>query len=176
MPSVLAESGTGKAETVRAAVGEPGDYGPDGRLDLGIRLAAGEIMTGRGYRSIVYITHGNLEDSAFRGYSVLDTARFLKNNGIGFYVIYLSSAEELSRDLEYLCEETGGESLYLYQPMGLTTFYEDITDKANGSYTLEYTSRAEGDFGRRFIPFQMEVLLYNRSGRERSGYFSPAEY
>ena len=46
----------------------------------------------------------------------------------------------------------------------------------DGTYTLEYNSLVDGDFGRLYIPFQTEVILYNRSGREKSGYFAPARY
>ena len=176
LPVIVSASEGGRKDAVDAASVTGDDSTEDGRFDLGIRLAAGDIVTGRGYKAIIYITRGILGQSAFRGYSVLDTARYLKNNGIAFYTIYVSSGESVSPELEYLCEETGGESLYLYQPEGLKNFFSDVTGKPNGTYTLEYTSRAEGDFGRRYIPFQAEVLLYNRSGRERSGYFPPAEY
>ncbi len=176
LPVQTASADSGRAAIIQGAAGETSDYITGGRFDLGIRLAAADVLTGRGYKSVIYITQGKIGESAFRGYSVLDTARYLKNSGIRFYVIYVNSGESVSRELEYLCDETGGDSIYLYQPEGLHGFFEGITGKPNGSYTLQYQSRAEGDFGRRFIPFQTEVLLYNRSGRERSGYFPPANY
>ncbi|MBI9103357.1 MAG: hypothetical protein JEY99_13145 [Spirochaetales bacterium] len=176
LPVIAASAGSSRNEALVVAAGDPDDYTSGGRFDLSLRLAAGDIINGRGYKSIVYITRGKLGDSAFNGYSVLDTSRYFKNNGISFNVIYVSTEDTVSPELKYLCEETGGEYLYLYQPEGLTRFLENTVSKPNGTYTLEYTSRAEGDFGRRYIPFQAEVLLYNRSGRERSGYFPPAEY
>jgi len=182
LPVIAAPWGTGRTAALRAAEGAPRDYITGGRLDLAVQLAAGDVITGRGYKAVVYLTRGTPGASAFMGYSVLDTARYLKNNGIRFYVIYMDSENPAVEgypqfeDLEYICRETGGKSARLYQPQGLTGFFNEIIASPEGSYTLRYTSKTDGDFGRRYIPLQSEILLYNRSGRERSGYFSPANY
>jgi len=176
LPVISAPWGTGRTASLRAAEGRPEDYRSGGRLDLGIRLAAGDVLTGRGYKAVVYITRGTPEEGAFRGYSVLDTARYLRNNGIRFYVIYTDSEASPPEELEYICRETGGSSARLFQAEGLTGFFDGILATPEGSYTIRFTSRTDGDFGRRFIPLQAEVLLYNRSGRERSGYFPPVDY
>lgn len=175
-PLLVAPQGTSRREAIQAAAGEPGDLTREGRFDLALRLAAGEIIALRGHRAIIYLTGGNLGPQAFTGYDVLALMSYLKNNGIRFYVISTSFEAEIDPELSYLCEETGGESLSLHRPQGIMGFFDEIISKPDGTYTLEYTSLVDGDYGRRYILFQAEVLLHNRSGREKSGYFAPARY
>lgn len=176
VPLVAAPYGTSREGMIRAAAGDPSELTGEGRFDLALRLAAGEIITGRGHRAILFLSQGKLGPKAFEGYGVLDLVRYLKNNGIRFYVLSTSRNGEMAPELSFLCQETGGESLFLYRPQGLKGFFDEMVSVPDGTYTLEYRSLVEGDFGRQYIPFQAEVLLYNRSGREKSGYFAPARY
>jgi DNA-binding beta-propeller fold protein YncE len=166
---------SGRNSFAAAAAGRREDY-RGGPLDLALRLAVSEVLGGRGFNGVVYLCHGPPGRDAFKTYTLLDTLRFFKNNGVSFHVIYAGPEGAVSEELEYLARETGGSSLSLYRPEGLNGFVQSITEKPNGTYTLAFTSRVEPDFGRRFIPLQVEVQLYNHTGRERSGYFAPSEY
>jgi len=44
-----------------------------------------------------------------------------------------------------------------------------------GMYQLKYTSTMSTDFGRSFLPVEVEVQLLERSGRDEIGYFAPLE-
>ena len=176
VPLLSASPGTPRRELIQAVAGDPGELTQEGRFDLGLRLAAGQIVTLRGHRVILYLTEGTLGSQAFEGYGVLELMWYLKNNGIRFYVLSTSRRGEIAPELSFLCEKTGGKSLFLHRPKGLKGLFDELVSVSDGSYTLEYTSLVDGDYGRQYIPFQAEILLYNRSGREKSGYFAPARY
>ena len=176
VPLVAAPSGSSLPALIRAAQGEPADRTTTGRLDLAVRLAAGDIISGRGYKAVFCLTDGKLGSEAFAGYGLLDLTRYLQTNGIRFYVLSLVPQDQIAPELTYLAEETGGKDIFLYRPQGLEGFIDQVVSVPDGTYTLEYNSLVDGDFGRLYIPFQAEVILYNRSGREKSGYFAPARY
>ena len=176
VPLVSAPSGSALPTLIRAAQGEPADRTTAGRLDLAVRLAAGEIISGRGHKAIFYLTDGKLGPDAFAGYSLLDLTRYLQANGIRFYVLSFVPEDRIAPELTYLAEETGAGAVFLFRPQGLQGFFDQVVSVPDGTYTLEYNSLVDGDFGRLYIPFQAEVILYNRSGREKSGYFAPARY
>jgi hypothetical protein len=40
---------------------------------------------------------------------------------------------------------------------------------------MSYTSALPTDFGRAFLPVEVEAYLMNRSGRDETGYFAPLQ-
>ena len=58
---------------------------------------------------------------------------------------------------------------------GLGPLISRIAKAQTGLYKLSYTSSMDSDFGRRFLPVEVEVHLLNRSGRDETSYYPPAE-
>ena len=43
-------------------------------------------------------------------------------------------------------------------------------------YQLTYTSVSSSEYGKKYIPLEVETYLLNHSGKDESGYFAPLEY
>ncbi|MDC7126876.1 MAG: hypothetical protein PQJ46_14995 [Spirochaetales bacterium] len=151
-------------------------FSPDAKFDIGLRHAASELLSLRGRRCVIFITNGEEAHLSYNDYHPVELASFLKNNGISFYCVTLTEGNSLSEELRYICEETNGDEIYLYQPEGLGHLFDRISVKADGSYTLVYTSIDRNYTQDDFIPIEIEAFLYNRSGRESSGYFKPGNF
>lgn len=145
-------------------------------FDTSLRLAASELIISRSKRAVIFITEGTLPEDSFKTYNLIDLTQYLRNNGIVFYSIILDNRGPISRELLFLAEETGGECLHLYRPLGVGTIVPDLHEKNDGRYTLSYRSGGDGGFGKTYIPLEVQVYYYTRSGRERSGYFAPIEF
>ena len=64
----------------------------------------------------------------------------------------------------------------MYQPAGLAPLVQHLASKPSGTYLLSYTSGHDTDFGRRYIPLEVEAYLLRRSGRDESAYYGPLEF
>jgi len=82
---------------------------------------------------------------------------------------------QASAAVEYLCRETGGKAMQLYRPQGIGPLIKSIADTPSGLYSFSYTSALPTDFGRAWLPVEIEVYLMDRSGRDNTGYFPPLE-
>ena len=170
-----------------AARSETGIYSPRWRFDLGLRLAATNLLAGEKKRAVVFISAGDvhtpegaygaplsLGELAFEQYSLSELAAYLNNNDIVFYAIMAGNGIA-GRDIEYLCEQTGGSILQLYRSQGITGEIANLVNLPNGNYSLSYRSSLPTDFGRAYLPLAVEVYLMERSGRDETGYFPPLE-
>jgi hypothetical protein len=146
----------------------------DCKIDLGIRLAANDLVNGEKKRSIIYLTSGEVSLDAFSRYALADITAYLNNNTIGFSTVNLAQGA-LPEELAYITTRTRGAAYYVYRPEGVAPIVQDILDAPVGSYLLSYTSSLPTDFGRAFLPVEIEAYLLNRSGRDESGYFSPLQ-
>ncbi|MDR2471130.1 MAG: NHL repeat-containing protein [Treponema sp.] len=164
--------GTGSAALSAAARG--GVYSPRWRFDAGLRLAATDLLPGEKKRAVVFVGSGALGELAFEQYSLSELAAYLANNGIAFYAV-IAGDGPAGEELRYLCEETGGDIAWLYQPSGVGPLIRSIGAGASGSYALSYRSSLPTNFGRDLLPVEAEVYLMERSGRDRIGYFAPLE-
>jgi len=63
----------------------------------------------------------------------------------------------------------------LYRPRGIGELIKGTADIPTGLYSFTYTSRLPTDFGRAWLPIEVEVYLMERSGRDNTGYFPPLE-
>lgn len=153
-----------------------GNYTDRWRFDLGLRLATSELIPKQGKSAVIFVTQGNLGARPFGQYSPSELLQFMQVNGIRLYTIYVDPAAAISRELQYLTDQSGGASYYLYQPAGIGGIVSDILKAADGTYVLQYTSHAQPDFGRAFIPVEVEAHLFSRSGRGQSGYFAPLQF
>ncbi|MDR2134640.1 MAG: NHL repeat-containing protein [Treponema sp.] len=162
----------GSLET--AARGNTASYSPRWRFDLGLRLAATDLLSGEKKRALVYVGSGNTGELAFERYGLSELAAYLANNGIVFHAV-ITGGGAPSPEIRYLCGETGGEALPLYRPQCIGEMIRGIAAKPSGTYTLSYRSQLPADFGRAYLPVEAEVYLMERSGRDSSGYFPPLE-
>ena len=164
----------GESSTALAAAARGGIYSPYWRFDLGLRLAATDLLAGEKKRAVVFVTSGELGEMAFEQYSLSELSAYLANNGIIFNVI-ITGDGQAGEELLYLCEETGGEIVHLYQPSGVGPVIQSIAAKGPGSYALSYRSSLQTNFGRDLLPIEAEVYLIERSGRDRINYFAPLQ-
>jgi DNA-binding beta-propeller fold protein YncE len=164
--------GVGNAALGEAARG--GEYSARWRFDAGLRLAATDLLAGEKKRAVVFAGTGTMGELAFEQYSISELAAYLANNGIAFYALIVGEGQA-GEELRYLCEETGGEVLYLYQASGAGPAIRSIGEKGSGSYALSYRSSLQTNFGRNILPVEAEVYLIERSGRDRIGYFAPLQ-
>ena len=80
-----------------------------------------------------------------------------------------------AQETDYICSNTNGSSYYVYRPQGLSGIVSDIIALPSGLYQLSYTSALKTEYGRKYLPVEVETYLLNRSGRDESGYFAPLE-
>jgi hypothetical protein len=157
-----------------AARGAAADYNPRWRFDLGLRLAATDLLPGAKKRAVVFVTSGGLGGNAFEQYSLSALAAYMANNGIVFHAVVVGG-RQAAEEIRYLCRETGGEVLPLYRPEGIRDIIQKLSSHPSGAYTLSYRSQLSTDFGRAYLPVEVEVYLMERSGRDGTGYFPPLE-
>ena len=103
-----------------------------------------------------------------------ELSSYMANNNIRFYSVSLKEGKPCD-ELGYLVKKTGGEASYIYVNEGLEPLISRIAKSQTGLYKLSYTSSMDSDFGRRFLPVEVEVRLLNRSGRDETSYYPPAE-
>jgi DNA-binding beta-propeller fold protein YncE len=162
------------ANSLENAVRGASDYTARWRFDLGLRLAATDLLNAAPKRSVVYIGSGGLGDLAFEQYSLSEMAAYLANNGIVFNAVIIGGGQ-VSAELEFLCTETGGRAMHLYRPRGIGELIKSVADNPSGLYSFTYNSRLPTDFGRAWLSVEAEVYLMERSGRDNTGYFAPIE-
>jgi hypothetical protein len=158
----------------RAGRGAAASYSPRWRFDLGLRLAATDLLPGQKRRGVIFVGSGSLGELAFDQYGLSELAAYLSNNNIVFSAV-ITGSQPPAEEIRYLCGETGGQVLYLYRPEGIREAVEALASHSSGSYTLSYQSRLPSDFGRAYLPVEVEVSLMERSGRDGTGYFPPLE-
>lgn len=173
-PSLESERGEGSL-THQEAAASRGVFGPGWAFDLGLRFAGGELIGLQGKPAVVFLSTGTVPDSAFRQYTLQVLADFLIANDIGFHVVYLRPDRQ-SPELEFLADASGGSSRYAFAPEGLGSLVADVRERPSGSYILNFESRSNSDFGREYIPLEIESYFIQSSGRAESGYFAPLEF
>jgi len=157
-----------------ALQGAKNTFSPRWRFDLGLRLSATDLMSAAPKRSVVYVGSGNVGELAFEQYSLSELSCYLANNSIVFNAVIIGSGQA-SAVIEYLCRETGGKIAYLYQPQGIGPLIKSTADISSGLYSYSFISHLPTDFGRAWLPVEIEVKLMERSGRDSTNYYPPLE-
>jgi DNA-binding beta-propeller fold protein YncE len=157
-----------------AARGNTSSYTQRRRFDLGLRLAATDLLGGAGKRAVVFISSGEMGELSFEQYGLSELGAYLANNNIIFYTVMLGG-RPAPEEIRYLADQTGGQVLQLYCPEGITPVLSRLGVQPSGTYTLSYRSGLPTDFGRAYLPVEAEVYLMERSGRDATGYFPPKE-
>jgi len=162
------DSGTYGALRLKAAVSAGWTF------DLALRLAVNDLVNASKKRAVIFLTTGEVSDKGFNRYGLNDLASYMSNNGVIFSTVNLSR-EAVPGEYEYLSASTGGKAYYVFRNEGLAPLVKDILSAPNGSYVLTYTSVLPTDFGRAYLPVEVESYLMNRSGRDETGYFAPLQ-
>jgi DNA-binding beta-propeller fold protein YncE len=149
-------------------------YSPRWRFDLGLRLAATDLLPGAKKRAVVFISAGSLGELAFEQYGLSELSAYLGNNGIIFHAVIIGDLPA-GEEIRYLCEQTGGQVMPLYRPEGIGPVLRSLEANPSGAYTFSYRSQLPTDFGRAYMPVEAEVYLLERSGRDQTGYFPPLD-
>lgn len=143
-------------------------------VDLAVRLAANDLINAEPKRAIVYVSAGGTKVKAFGKYGLTDLTAYLNNNGISFLTVALDR-QSLAPELNYLVEQTGGKQYYVFRPEGIAPLVKDVLAFPCALYRFSYISSLPTDFGRAFLPVEVEAYMLNRSGRDESGYFAPLQ-
>lgn len=143
-------------------------------FDLGLRLAVNDLINAAQKRAVIFLTTGDISSASFTRYGLDDLAAFMMNNGVIFSVIELEPATSRN-EFRYLTDKTRGQTMYLYRSEGIADIVSQVRTSPNGVYFLSYTSNMPTDFGRAYLPVELEVYLLGRSGRDETGYFAPLE-
>ncbi|WP_428770146.1 NHL repeat-containing protein [Treponema sp. HNW] len=147
-------------------------------VDLAVRLAANDLINAEPKRAIVYIAASTraegIKAQSFGKYGLTDTAAYLNNNGIAFLNVALDRNPP-AEELNFLTEETRGGSYYIFRPQGIGALVRDVLNLPCSLYRFTYVSSLPTDFGRAFLPVEIETYVLNRSGRDETGYFAPLE-
>jgi hypothetical protein len=145
------------------------------RLDQAVRLAGDRLLLDQAKREILFIGSGNLPDWAFETIGLNQTLAYLRNNHIRFSLIH-SSVDPVNPALNFLIDQTGGHIYTLTEARGMVDLREDFLERRTGIYLLGTTSLFDADFGRKYLPIEVEVSHFTKSGRDESGYFGPLEF
>ena len=174
--NITGGGGTPQTRLASAARGANASYSGAWRFDLGLRLAATDLLAGEKKRAVVFVGAGNSSPGrlAFEQYSLSELAAYMTNNNIVFHAVIVGGGAP-GADIRFLCEETGGQALALYREEGIMPVLESLKDVSSGYYVLSYRSFLDTDFGRSYLPVEAEVYLMDRSGRDSAGYFPPIE-
>ncbi len=150
------------------------DFAATWNCDLAIRLASSGLINAKQKRAVIFLSLSDITDESFKQYSLNDLGAYMFNNGIRFYAVSLKQ-RKLPSELSYLCKKTGGKHAYIYAEKGIAPFISDLLTQPSGVYQLSYTSNLPTNFGRDYLPIEVEVRLLNRSGRDEIGYFAPLQ-
>lgn len=150
------------------------DFSEDVPLDLALRLAANDLINAERKRAVIIISAGKTTLNAFSKYSLAETSAYLNNNHIAVASVVLSQNAS-DEELDYIVSNTPGKEYYIFQPEGLSGVVQEIIDEPNGLYTFSFTSALATNFGEKYLPLEVESYLFNRSGRDESGYFAPLQ-
>jgi DNA-binding beta-propeller fold protein YncE len=145
------------------------------RLDLGMRKAIDDLLPFRGKKAVIYFSGAKLPVTAFKDFSLDEITNYTENNGIVFYPIYFAEAG-LQAEINFMAQETKGKAFPYFNPGGIKSVIDDLRAKKSSTYILTYTSPTDPEFGERYIDLAIQVMLYNKTGKDESGYFSPRKY
>ncbi len=167
-------TGTSDRLSTFSATALKNDFTDEAAFDLSVRLAANNLINAEKKRGIVYITNGSLSQNAFTQYGLSDTSAYLNNNAISFNTLMVSNSS-MVEGLDYLTSNTTGESYYLYRPQGVSGIVTDMINIPSGLYQITYQSNLSTEYGKRYLPVEVETYMLNKSGRDECGYFAPLE-
>jgi len=142
------------------------------RMDSGLKLAAGSLFESSGRRVLVYVGTGSVNEQYLQGTTLSELSSILVNNNIVMFAVILGKGSP-SEALSFLVERSKGKIYRANRPEGLDIIEKTVKAYKTGTYRLSFTSAADDGFGRSYLPFNVEVYLRDRSGKDETGYFAP---
>lgn len=145
------------------------------RLDQSIRLAGDRLLLDQAKREILFVGSGSLPDWAFETIGLNQSLEYLLRNHIRFNVVQVGQAP-IDSALVYLSQQSGGTVYNPFGGEGLADLTEQFLSRRDGIYLLQIQSLFDPDFGRKYLPIEVEVSHFSKSGRDESGYFGPLQF
>jgi hypothetical protein len=142
-----------------------------------LRMASLELAPLRGRKLLISIGSGRepVRSSGSATPSAAVTASLMSTNGIRYAYVPLVTEPD-SQSFDYMARETSGGIYYLYRPAGIAPIIGEYAKKPTGRYYLKIISQLDPDYGNRYLPVEVEVAYYNRTGRDELGYYAPPPY
>lgn len=141
-------------------------------LDQGLRLAVSQLAKTQGLRHVIFVGDGSLPEDAFRQFGLEENLRYLQNNRVRLSVVNVGNSRP-DQALDYLVRESGGQVFPLYAPRGLLDLGSRLLSLRDGSYRFSFKTLFDSDYGRKYLPVEIQAMLFQKSGRDESGYFAP---
>ena len=182
LPLLEVPAGRGRAEYLKAAQTVPAGSSVDFAYYETLRMAALELAPLRGRKLLVSIgsRHEPIHGASDLAPSASTMADLMSTNGVRFAYIPLDregvSSLENSPVFDYLTRETGGGVYPLYRPAGIAPVVKEFSSRPTGRYYLKIISQLDPDYGNRYLPVEVEVAYYNRTGRDEFGYYAAPPY
>lgn len=145
--------------------------GKEQAFDSAIRVAASELLTSASGRTIMYIDAGSEIEAPFAQIDRQQLAQLLNTNSISFIDLSLADSQK-STEIDEFYQLTEAQQFKYAESNTINALVRTLRASYDGRYRLSYTSNDSGDFGRRYIPFSITASLYQRSGRDETGYYS----
>ncbi len=163
------------------AAGRGSSGGTDFALPETLRQAALELAPLRGRKMIVSIGSGNMPPENASGIrpSAASLGSLLATNGIRYLSIQLGrtlTETPYSESFRYLTSESDGGMYALRRAEGISLVIKDFGTRPTGRYYLKLVSQRDPDYGKRYLPVEVEVSYYNRTGRDELGYYAAPPY
>ncbi len=142
-------------------------------IDQALRISGNRLIgSGAIRRGIVMVSDGLLGPGEhFTSIGLQATARYLKNNGIRLHLVHLGE-EEISKELLYIVEETGG--MITNDPsidVSIRSTAHEQKNTSTGLYILRYSSDYEPAEPVQFVSISAEIEYFVRTARAESGFF-----
>lgn len=142
-------------------------------IDQTIKLAASSVIKSRAKRSIILVTNGIASDNDYDNYSLGEIKDFLVNNRITFSVLYTDNL--VNEELEYLVNESKGESRFLFSNKGAKGITDIPRRNDSGFYVIEFESLKNINNGEAYTTVEIETNYIRKSGRNEAGYYVPVK-
>jgi len=172
-PQILAESRGTYQDSQRLS--QSVVYSPNWAMDLALRLSGNLLVREDRIRHLLVVGDGELQDNSFSQFGLEEAQGYLRNNSIVLHYIHVGTSS-IDPAIEYIVKQTGGKVLSYYGDYSFETFLEDLRLQYPGRYWIEYSSRFDDDFGRKYLPLEVQVQYLTKSGRDESGYFAPLRF
>lgn len=148
-----------------------GDFTDRDGVDLSIKLAATSLIPSKKRREVLLVSDGKTNKNDFIRYSLEEIKDFLINNRISLSVLYVN--QNKNEELEYLIDQSGGYSRYLYSGRGSKGLLDKGRERKSCFYVIKYNSLQKIDNGEIYTPVEIELNYIRKSGRSELGYFVP---
>lgn len=145
-------------------------------FDSTVRLAANSLipLKQNHNQAIFFLTTGIDNQSNYSQYQITEIINYLINNNIAFYPIYLDYRYH-NKNYDYIAEQTGGVSSYIYRPEGLSSLLEIEQKRDTGIYYIDYTTKVGGRQEYIYQDIDLEVILDKERGKTKMGFFPPLQ-